>query len=78
MKEINPNESLDLKGVACPGNFVRAKIRLEQIQAGQILEIILDDGDPIKNVPRAIREEGHEILKVEKIHDKWKLFIRKT
>lgn len=78
MNEIKPDEVLDLEGVACPNNFVKTKLKLEDMEQGQILEIILDDGEPIKNVPRAVKEEGHEILKVEKIDDKWKLLIKKV
>lgn len=77
MNEIKPGSILDLRGVACPNNFVRAKLRLEEICSGEILEIIIDDGEPIKNVPRSIKEEGHEILKAEKIDSYWKLVIKK-
>jgi TusA-related sulfurtransferase/ferredoxin len=70
-------ETLNLEGISCPNNFVRTKLKLEDMQPGQILEVILDDGEPIKNVPRAIKDEGHEILNVVKIRDKWKLLIKK-
>lgn len=77
MNEIRADETLDLKGVACPNNFVKTKLKLEEMEQGKVLEVLLDDGEPIKNVPRAVKEEGHQILKVEKISDKWKLLIRK-
>ena len=76
MNEIKIDETLDLEGVTCPNNFVKTKLKLEEMEQGQILEIILDDGEPIKNVPRAVKEEGHEILKVEKIDGLWKLLIK--
>ncbi len=75
---LKPNYTLDLTGIACPNNFVRTKLELEEMEAGQILEVILDDGEPIRNVPRAVKEEGHEILKAEKIDNKWKILIKKT
>lgn len=78
MSAITPDQTLDLKGVACPNNFVRTKLKLEDMQQGETLEIILDDGEPIKNVPRAVKEEGHQILQVEKIDNKWKLLIKKA
>jgi TusA-related sulfurtransferase len=77
MNEIKPGSVLDLRGVTCPNNFVRAKLKLEEMLSGEILEVIIDDGDPIKNVPRSIKEEGHEILKAEKIDSYWKLVIKK-
>lgn len=78
MSDIRPNEVLNLEGIACPNNFVRTKLKLEEMQEGEVLEVILDDGEPIKNVPRAVKEEGHEILKVEKIDNKWKLLVKKV
>lgn len=77
MNELRIDERIDLSGVICPNNFVETKLKLEEMQQGQILEVILDDGEPIKNVPRAVKEEGHQILKVERIDNKWKLLIKK-
>jgi len=78
MSGVTPNEVLNLENIACPNNFVRTKLKLEEMEAGQVLEVILDDGEPIRNVPRAVKEEGHEILKAEKIDNKWKILIRKV
>lgn len=78
MEEIEDNEKLDLRGVACPMNFVKTKLKLEEMQSGQILEIILEDGEPIRNVPRSVKEEGHQIIKVEKTENIFKLFIKKN
>ncbi|MCQ9208403.1 MAG: sulfurtransferase TusA family protein [Omnitrophica bacterium] len=74
----NINKRLNLKGVSCPLNFVKTKLKLEEMQDKQILEVILDDGEPMKNVPRSIKEEGHKIIKVEKLPDGgFKLLIKK-
>lgn len=75
---MNIDESLNLKGVLCPTNFVKAKLKLEEMQDGQILEVIIDDGEPMQNVPRSIKEEGHRIIKVDKLDgDGFRLLIRK-
>ena len=42
--------------------FVRTKLALEQMAIGQVLNIRLRDGEPRHNVPRAVRDHGHEIL----------------
>ena len=60
----NGNGFLDLRGVACPMNWVRTKMVLEDMDIGQKLEVILDDGEPIRNVPRSLKDEGHKLLKV--------------
>jgi len=58
---------LDLKGVACPYNFVKTKLKLEEMDSGQRLQIIIDEGEPYRNVPRSVLNEGHKILEEEKI-----------
>lgn len=47
-------------------NFVKAKLKLEEMESGQMLEVTLDDGEPMRSVPRSIKEEGHKIVSVQK------------
>ena len=56
------NVHKDLRGVLCPMNFVKTKLELATMQSGDVLEIWLDDGKPIENVPGSVKLEGHEIL----------------
>jgi len=78
MNDIKIDGKLDLRGVICPMNFVKTKLKLEEMQPGQILEVILDDGEPIRNVPRSVKEEGHQIIKVERLENAFKLLIKKS
>ena len=78
MQKRKPDANLDLRGVVCPTNFVKAKLKLEEMNSGQILEIIIDSGEPMANVPRSIKEEGHRIIKVEKINEHFRLLIEKA
>jgi len=75
--DIRFNESLDLTGVACPMNFVKTKLKLEEMEKGKILEVILDEGEPIMNVPKSIKEEGHRVLAIESFGDRFKLYVQK-
>lgn len=77
MTEIKIDKTLNLKGVPCPMNFVKTKLKLEEMDSGEVLEVFLDDGDPIKNVAASVKEEGHQIIKVEKVGDHFKLLIKK-
>ncbi len=52
----------DLRGVACPMNFVKAKLELEKIPLGQTLEILLDKGEPQRNVPASLRQQSQDVL----------------
>jgi TusA-related sulfurtransferase len=52
---------LDLRGVPCPMNWVRTKLALEELAAGDSLVVELDEGEPLESVPRSAREDGHEV-----------------
>lgn len=78
MSENEVNEKIDLRGVLCPINFVKTKLKLEMMESDQILEVTLDDGEPMRNVPRSIKEDGHKIVKVEPFEDGFKLHIKKA
>ena len=78
MSENTADEKIDLRGVLCPINFVKTKLKLEMMKSGQVLEVTLDDGEPMRNVPRSIKEEGHKVIKVEQFDDGYKIFVRKN
>lgn len=77
MEERKPDAFLDLRAVICPINFVKTKLKLEEMKQGEILEIVIDEGEPMANVPRSIKEEGHKIIKVEKIDHHFRLWIER-
>lgn len=60
------NEKLDLRSVPCPQNISKILIKLEMMDSGEILEVLLDEGEPLENVCQAILEEGHLLIKKEK------------
>ncbi len=77
MGENTADEKIDLRGVLCPINFVKTKLKLEMMDDGQILEVALDDGEPMRNVPKSVKAEGHKIVNVEKVDDGYKILIKK-
>lgn len=60
-----PDAHLDLRGTPCPLNFVRTKLRLEQMTSGALLEVWLDAGEPIEQVPDSLALEGYTIEQIE-------------
>lgn len=52
---------LDLRGVACPMNFVKTRLFLDKIQSGDVLKVTLDGGEPVESVTSSIQSEGHTI-----------------
>jgi tRNA 2-thiouridine synthesizing protein A len=71
------DEELDLRGVICPYNFVKTKLKLETMSPGQVLSVLLDEGDPIKNVPRSVSDDGHTVLSQDRVHQSYRVRIRK-
>jgi tRNA 2-thiouridine synthesizing protein A len=53
---------LDLRGIKCPLNWAHAKVRLEQMNRGDILELVLDDPRGARDIPRAVEAEGYVML----------------
>ena len=64
MAEYIIDDTVDITDVVCPTTFVKAKVALEELDDGQILAVKMNDGEPVQNVPRSIKEEGHQILKL--------------
>ncbi|RMG91366.1 MAG: sulfite reductase [Zetaproteobacteria bacterium] len=70
---------LDLSGVTCPMNFVKTKIKLTSMPVGALLDVILDDGAPIENVPLSLEEQGQKVLSKEPYgNGQWKIRVQKT
>ncbi len=74
-EKAEAKETLDLRGVLCPMNFVKTKLKLESMESGELLEVVLDSGEPIQNVPKSVKEEGHKIVEVKKEDDHFRLKI---
>lgn len=60
---------IDLRGVSCPTNFVKAKLALEDMEAGETAQILLDDGEPVKNVPRSLKADGHKLIALKQAEE---------
>jgi len=80
MKQIKPDEVINLKGVPCPQNSAKALLKLAGMSKNDILEIILDEGEPKENVPASIEmEDNCEIITLIKSKDDlWHLFVKVT
>jgi len=76
-KTIQPDAQMDLRGTPCPINFVRTKLRLEQLAPGTVLEVWLDPGEPVEQVPDSLAMEGYLIEQVENRTDYFALKVRR-
>jgi TusA-related sulfurtransferase len=70
---------LDLRGVACPMNFVKAKLSLDKLEEGAILEVVLDAGEPVTNVFASMVADGHQVDEPKPLADgSFELQIKKA
>ena len=60
-----PDYFLDITDKICPMSFVKTKLQIERMAGGEVIEVRLNAGEPLENVPRSVREEGHEVLGLE-------------
>jgi TusA-related sulfurtransferase len=64
-----PDASVDITDDVCPMTFVRVKLALERLPRGAVLDVRLNEGEPLRNVPRSAHAEGHEIVSLEREAD---------
>ncbi|MDW7652182.1 MAG: sulfurtransferase TusA family protein [Bacillota bacterium] len=66
---MQPSKTLDITNDACPMTFVKTKLALEMLEAGDFLEVILNAGEAVANVPRSLKNEGHKVAALQKQED---------
>lgn len=74
---LTPDAQMDLRGTPCPINFVRTKLRLERMSPGALLEVWLDPGEPIEQVPDSLKMEGYGIEHIEDRAEFFALWVRR-
>ena len=78
MADFIIDDTVDITDVVCPITFVKVKMALEDLENGQILDVHLNEGEPIQNVPRSLKDEGHKVLSVQKNDDEtYNLLVQK-
>ena len=68
---------LDLRGVKCPLNWARAKVRLEQMRPHEVLELTLDDPRGVRDIPNAAEAEGYALLECISVGGAWRMRIER-
>ncbi|MCX8129321.1 MAG: sulfurtransferase TusA family protein [Clostridia bacterium] len=78
MSDIKADAYVDITDVVCPITFVKTKVAIEELADGQVLEIKMNEGEPIQNVPRSLKEEGHKVVRVNNNEDgTYTIFVEK-
>ena len=77
--EIKFDDEVDITDKVCPMTFVKAKVAIDELDDGEILAIRMNDGEPVQNVPRSMKEEGQQILKLTDNEDgTYTLYVKKV
>lgn len=78
MEEIKVDKKIDIKGLICPYTFVKSKLAVEDLEVGQVLEILLDSEEAAQNIPKSMEDHGQKVLKLEKVNETdWVIHVRK-
>mgnify|MGYP000129021366 CR=1 FL=1 len=77
--DFEVTDEVDITDKVCPLTFVKAKVAIEELEDGEVLAVRMNDGEPVQNVPRSIKEEGHQILKLtDNGDDTFTLIVKKV
>lgn len=63
-EEIAFDDEVDITDAVCPMTFVRAKAAIEELEIGQVLKVRLNEGEPMQNVPRSLKDDGQQVLRL--------------
>lgn len=66
MEQSKVTSQIDITKEICPMTFVKTKLKLETMGSGDVLEVILREGEPLLNVPRSVEQEGHKVLDIHR------------
>ncbi|MBI4216636.1 MAG: sulfurtransferase TusA family protein [Chloroflexi bacterium] len=73
------SQELNLKGEVCPYTFIKSKLALEELEVGQVLQVVVDHLPAVENVPRSMENEGQKILRVAQVNrTDWEIVIEKV
>jgi len=72
---VTPPLELDLRGVKCPLSWAKAKVRLEALPRGAELDLLLDDPQAVRDIPRAAEAAGHHVVAVAHETERWRIRI---
>jgi TusA-related sulfurtransferase len=72
---------IDIRDVSCPITWVKTHMALEKVGPGQLVVVLLRDGEPLRNVPASAKEEGHRVVSVRELEDEgpgtWEVVLEK-
>jgi TusA-related sulfurtransferase len=79
MADYAIDAAADITDEVCPVTYVKVNVALDELEDGQVLAVRLNDGEPVQNVPRSLKDEGHKIIRLSDNKDgTYELIVRKA
>jgi tRNA 2-thiouridine synthesizing protein A len=66
---------LDLRGLKCPLSWARARVTLDVLTRGDEVDLVLDDPQAARDVPRAAEASGHHVIGVAEDGGVWTITV---
>ena len=73
-----PDRTLDCLGLYCPEPLFQTRTNIDQIEVGQVLEVITDDPAAEEDLKRFAKRAGHEVVSFEKGDDHMRFLIKRN
>ncbi|MDG0793936.1 sulfurtransferase TusA family protein [Cohnella ginsengisoli] len=78
MSVIHANQTLDCKGLACPMPIVKTKKAMDQLEAGQVIEVQATDKGSLADIQSWAKNTGHQYLGTVEEGEVLKHYLRKS
>jgi TusA-related sulfurtransferase len=66
---------IDVTKEHCPMTFVKTKLALAKLTVGETLEVRVNEGEPLENIPRSSQEQGFKVLSITESNIKGQYLI---
>lgn len=76
-EDYRPSRTLDAVGLFCPVPLFQTRENIEQIEVGEILEVLADDPAAESDLHAFAKRAGHEMVLFEKSDGEMRFLIRR-
>jgi len=77
-EEYTVTAEVDIREYGTPSNFMRAKEELDRLKMEQVLRVLVNTREALRDIPKGFEAEGHKIIHRKKINDlDWEIVVRK-
>ncbi|CQH64650.1 UPF0033 family protein (plasmid) [Halobacterium hubeiense] len=78
MTDIEPDDTVDARGAACPGPLMDLIGKIRSVESGDVIRLLSDNDQSLTDVPEWAEEAGNELLAVEELDDHNEFYVEKA